>query len=78
MQFTVVLMLPDTVAETYGHDAHIANVESETIQGAIDAARKEAQEIFVVEPDDFFLLCVFPGHHLDVACLAVQENRPAA
>lgn len=61
--FTVVLMVPDMLADNFGQESCITEVRAESVQDAIDRAQDKAYRIYChsVEPEDFFPLAVFEG-----------------
>jgi hypothetical protein len=71
-KFTVVLMRPNYVADTYGQDCYVAYVEAANVYRAREEGQKEAWESdnngFAGEgspkdsPDDYHPLLVFKGH----------------
>ena len=65
--YTVVVLLPDWLADTFGQDIYIAQVDTHTddVQAAAEAGRRMASQGYIDSPDelaDFFVLAVFSGH----------------
>jgi len=67
--YTVLLLYPDTLAETYGQETYLAHVEADdslkASQTAQELARLDTNEA-VDDPDDFYPLIVIAGHHDDL------------
>lgn len=65
--FTVLLLRPDYVADTFGQDTYLAHVKAPTVALAQEAAQKEAADADR-EPDGggYFVLMVVRGLHNDV------------
>ena len=72
--FTILLLRPDYMAATYGHDTYLAHVFAEDYPRAIDAARDEVAKAdnLVVTPDDevlkrdYHVLFACNGHIEDI------------
>lgn len=72
--FTVLILRPDYVASDFGHDTYLAHVDAVSPERAEEEARMEAwvadqspqDEEGVGEPEDYHVLCVFPGHLSDL------------
>ena len=66
-KFTVLLLVPDYLAQTYGQDTFLTCVPATGPKQAIAKARFEAAEKRdVADLDDFFLLCVIEGEHRNI------------
>lgn len=65
--YTVIVLMPDWLADNYGQDIYIAQVDTHTEDAklAAEVARKQASRDYL-EPgednNDFFVLAVFSGH----------------
>lgn len=65
--FTVLLLYPDYISETFGQETYLTHVEATTVKKAILAARKEAVAANRTTcPKDWFVLAVFEGTHNDI------------
>lgn len=63
--YTVLLLRPDYVAETFGHDTFCTHVMGETPASALIAARKEACSADESDnPEDYHCLFCVDGHVL--------------
>jgi len=65
--FTAVVLLPDWLADTFGQDIYIAQVDVHTDDAklAAEAARKQASRDYLEDGEDnhdFFVLATFEGH----------------
>jgi len=73
MKYTVLLLRPDYIADTFGQDTYMDHVEATTPAGAVDETRTRAIALDYGEdkdeaiPEAYFVLAVFAGHHDDVA-----------
>ncbi len=69
MKFSVLLLYPDYLAETFGHDTYYAQVTGADVPAAIHAAQAQAVDGQQGEcdPADFFPLLVVDGWHTDLA-----------
>lgn len=58
--YSVLLLYPDHMAETFGHDTYLTHVNARSPEEAISTAREHvrAQD---VNPDDFHVLLVAKG-----------------
>jgi hypothetical protein len=66
-KFTVLLLVPDYLAQTYGQDTFFTCVPATGPKQAIAKARFEAAaKRDVADPDDFFPLCVIEGEHRNI------------
>ncbi len=67
-KYTVLMLLPDTVAENYGEETYLDWTEAETPKEAIAAAQKHAAQAmeWYVPTEDFFVLFACEGHHVDL------------
>ena len=64
--YTVLLLRPDYVADTYGHDTFCAHVEGLTVADALAAARAAVCEADGQEtPEDYHCLFCTAGHVID-------------
>ncbi len=67
LKFTVLLLYPDYLAETFGHETYMTSVTADNVTQAKKLAQEEvAAENKVENPDDFFVLCVIAGEHDDI------------
>jgi hypothetical protein len=73
MKFTVLMMMPYDWHSDQGCAADCVLrewVEAETVENATAQAQAQAVAIYEedtnVEPDDFAVIAVYPGHHLDM------------
>lgn len=70
-RYTVLLLRPDYVANTFGQDTYMTHIEAENIAAAQIAAQEEAvfadraDDYDNIHPDDYAVLMVVEGHHLD-------------
>lgn len=65
--FTVIVLLPDWLADTYGQDIYIAQVDihNDDAAHAAQVGRKQAAADYIDSDDelvDFFVLATFSGH----------------
>lgn len=70
--YTVLLLRPDYIAETYGQDTYLAHVFADWPDDAVEAAQVEAWKGDAGDhgPDpwtDYHPLLVLDGHHYDAA-----------
>ena len=66
-KYTILLLLPDCLAATYGQDAFFTCVSAAGVGQAIAKAQLEAAEKNgVSDLDDFFPLCVIEGEHQNI------------
>jgi hypothetical protein len=66
MKYTVLLLRPDYVADTFGQDTFCAHVEGDTAEAALAAARAEACEADGQDdPEDYYCLFCTDGHVAD-------------
>ena len=63
-KFTILLLYPSYVAETYGQETYQAWVEAASVEEAIEKAQVEASG--GDSPQDFFVLAAYEGHHEDI------------
>lgn len=66
LKFSVLLLYPDYLAETYGDETYFTHVKAPTVEAAIKKARAEATRAnkgYVEDPADFGCLLVIEGHH---------------
>jgi hypothetical protein len=66
MKYTVLLLYPDYVADTFGHETYLAHVEAEDTKEAIDLAQQEIANTIHAERQDFYPLLVVYGWHDDL------------
>ena len=75
MKFTVLLLYPDYIADTFGHDTYLAHVEAATETDAVLAAQTEADASLAKSENTpgpemdivhFHVLAVFYGWHDDM------------
>lgn len=69
--YTVILLYPDYIANTYGHDTYMAEVLAENVDDAITEAWLEAcsENVFDEEEnpqEDWHVVAVIAGHHKDI------------
>ena len=69
MEFSVLLLYPDYLAEAFGQDTYFTHVTGDDVERATRAAQEEAVEGQQCEcaPADFFPLLVVQGWHPDLA-----------
>lgn len=67
-KYSVLLLYPDYIAETYGQDTYFTHVEADNVAGAIVMAQSEAEDSNVSRGElaDFFPLLVIEGWHDDL------------
>jgi hypothetical protein len=66
-KYSVLLLLPDFLAKTFGHDTLMDTVEADGVQAAIAAVQKKAAASNSCEdPEAFHPLCVIAGEHEDI------------
>jgi hypothetical protein len=68
-KFTVILLYPDYLANTFGHDTYMTCVEADSVELAIFAATSDAIEDndrMLSEREDWFVIAVIEGDHQDV------------
>ena len=69
--YTVILILPDTIAENYGEDYYFGRVRATSPAEAATIAQADAADVNQpdgcncgsVDPNDFLCVAVFEGHH---------------
>lgn len=67
MQYTVLLLLPDFVAETFGHDTYLVHVTADDVPAAIETAQDVAYEAHPASVSgELFPLFVCEGHQHDI------------
>lgn len=78
-RFSVLLLRPDYVAEQYGTDTYLAHVTAQSVDDAIEAARREVVEVdspteagqaawpYTVSPNDYHVLLVAKGFINDLS-----------
>lgn len=72
--YTVLLLCPDYVADEFGKDTYMAHVDATSVENAEDAARLEAKNADAhagqcpteIDPDDYAILMVIEGKHMDI------------
>lgn len=70
--FTVLLLRPDYVADTFGQDTYLAHVKAPTVALAQKAAQKEAADADTIDegapcaPENYYVLLVLRGVRNDV------------
>lgn len=68
MKYTVILLRPDYIADTFGQDTYMDHVEAPTPADAVDEARVRAvsidygADVTEPQPEDYLALAVFAGH----------------
>jgi hypothetical protein len=67
-KYTVLLLRPDHVADGFGPDTYLAQVEADSAEGAILAAQKEVTEMddLDLSPTDYHPLITIEGCHDDI------------
>lgn len=68
--FTVLVLRPDYYANPYGQDSYLAHVMAANVAVAQNTAQHEACDLDN-DPgegnhNDYFVMAVFEGHHLDL------------
>ena len=76
--FTVLLLYPDYIAETFGHETYLAFVEATDVVHAIEAAQRRATRVNLdeISPEnfaDFYPVYVAAGHHYDLNSLSEKQ-----
>ncbi len=67
MKYTVLLLYPDYMAETFGQETYMTTVTADNVTQAKRLAQEEvAAENKAENPDDFLVLCVLAGEHDDI------------
>ena len=67
MKYTVLLLYPDYMAETFGQETYMTTVTADNVTQAKRLAQEEvAAENKAENPADFFVLCVLTGEHDDI------------
>jgi hypothetical protein len=76
MKYTVILLRPDYIADTFGQDTYMGHVEAGSVEMAQMLARREAYELDIDEedrcnyapdtPEDYFVIAVIAGEHMDI------------
>lgn len=70
-KWTVIMLYPDYMSGVYGHDTFMTCVYAVDPEGAVKAAREEAAVSNTensddpVNGDDFFVIAVIEGEHID-------------
>lgn len=70
--YTVLLLYPDYLAESFGHETYLAHVEARSLRAAIKLAQLQARRAqgYVYDEsqssEDFACLLVIKGHHDDI------------
>ena len=67
-RFTVLLLRPDHVADGFGPDTYLAQVEADSADGAVLAAQKEVTEMddLDLSQTDYHPLIIIEGWHDDI------------
>jgi hypothetical protein len=73
-KYTVLMIVPDYIASSYGEETYMAYVEAETVEEAQLEAQDEAYKDLVEEPDrlpednpeDFFVVFACHDHVKDI------------
>ena len=69
LEWTVLLLYPDYLAEQYGEETYLAWVNATDPEGAIKLAQAEAAMDqcvgYRIDPEDFLPLLVIEGNHED-------------
>lgn len=69
-KFSVLLLLPDSIAENYGQETYLDHVLAKSVKGAVKSAqRKAAKMSSIAAAADFYPLAVFSGHLEDLLCV---------
>lgn len=64
-KYTVILLRPDYIADTFGHDIYIAHVTASDADNAVLSAQLDvfgADGVRADDPSDYHPLAVFVGH----------------
>ena len=72
-KYTVILLRPDYIADTFGHDIYIAHVTASDADNAVLSAQLDvfgADGVRADDPRDYHPLAVFVGHR------DAQEIKP--
>lgn len=75
--YSVLLLRPDNVADTFGHDTYLAHVDACSVPLAVEKAQMEAWVADnggpdnvpddAGDPDDYHVLFVCRGHQEDIS-----------
>jgi hypothetical protein len=67
-KYTMLLLRPDHVADGFGPDTYLAQVEADSAEGAVLAAQKEVTEMddLDLSPTDYHPLITIEGWHDDI------------
>jgi hypothetical protein len=67
-KYTVLLLRPDHVADGFGPDTYLAQVEADSADGAVLAAQKEVTEMDELDlsPTDYHPLITIEGWRDDI------------
>jgi hypothetical protein len=67
-KYTVLLLRPDHVADGFGPDTYLAQVEADSADGGVLAAQKEVTEMddLDLSPTDYHPLITIEGWHDDI------------
>ena len=71
--YTVLMIVPDTIAHQYGEDTYLAHINAENVEEAQQVAQAEAMEVLSGEEGigdcvgtDFAVVFVCEGHMADI------------
>lgn len=69
--FTILLLYPDYLATTFGHDTYMTSVQAPTVAAAITKAQADIAIEYNhrghdVRLEDFHCLCAIAGDHPDI------------
>lgn len=70
-EYTVLLLVPDTLAMTFGQDHYMAHITANDVRAAVCAATYEAMDSYDcwadgLDADSFYVVAVFEGKLIDV------------
>ena len=73
-KYTVLLLRPESIAGTFGHDTYCAWIEAKNVRQAVKEAREDAittdDSLCAINcPEDYYLLFVGAGHIDDLTYL---------
>jgi len=74
-KFTVLLLYPEYLADTFGQDTYLAWVEAPDLPLAIKAARAQVGRANRAKHKDFYVLFLCAGHIRDLVCFGDRNDR---
>jgi len=64
--FTVLLLYPDYIAGSFGHDTVLEYCQALNPKKAIRAVQEQFAKIHNTDPNDWYCLACFKGKHFDL------------